>query len=94
MTPQIVKDLLVKNTADNDLLKLIEVMVYDVKWKDFEPNSQNNYRFEFKTKIPYKDKESFKTHYIFRSKDKLNELIEIHYCLLMLEKRTNNLDCF
>ena len=93
MTPQIVRDLLSKNSERNDLLNLIDAMVYDVKWRDFEPNSQNNYRFEFKTKFPFKEKEGNKTHYIFRSKDKLSELIEIHYCLLMLEKRTNNLDC-
>ena len=89
MTPQIVKQLLERNTARDNLLDLIDAMVYDVKWKDFELNSQNNYRMEFRTKNEYKGKKD-RIHYIFRDENKLSELVEIHYCLLMLEKRTLN----
>ena len=88
MTPQIIQQLLERNSnSRKDLTKLIDSEVYDVQWKNIYINSSGNLELSFKTKknfMGYVDKDVK----IFRSQNKYSELVEIHYCLLMLEKRT------
>ena len=80
MTPQIVKQLLERNTARDNLLDLIDAMVYDVKQKDFELNSQNNYRMEFRELKMNTKKRRIKFTTFLKAKIKLSELVENHYC--------------